>query len=192
MSLQTQPAVTHSRSPLERCSPEILERVVLSEAEERLPGPPSTLLPLLTTSKTLNFALSPNTNNSLYASIFALKFDTAALSRRFNERWFTSQCLSSELRHRFKVLNRIRRGDIDGPMLPRDLWTIFLLLLEHDYKNTRQLTEWAKADAFTLRVAQRWLTKGYGPEFDENSGGLVCRIIWELVREGQLHSIYDT
>lgn len=192
MSSQTQPTILNSLSPLERCSPEILEQIAFSAAEERLPGPPSSLLPLLVTSKTVNFALSPKTNNTLYARIFALKFDTAAAKRRLTERWLTSRSLAFELRHRFEVLNRIRRGDIGDSMLLHDLWTVFLLLLEHDHNNVLQLTEWAKASTFVLRVAERWLTGGYGPEFDENAGGLVCRIIWELVREGQLRIICGT
>lgn len=178
---------THSLSPLERCSPEILERIVLSSAEEQLPGPPSVLLPLLVTSKLVNFALSPEKNNHLYARIFGLKFDTAATSRRLTERWLTNKSLSSELRSRFGALNRIRRGIIDGPMLRHDLWIVFLVLLEHDHKNLLQLMEWANADTFAFRVAEHWLTTpdGYGPEFNEGAGGLLCTIIWELVGEGQ-------
>ena len=186
MALQPQPAVSHRLSPFERCAAEILERIVLSAAEEQLLGPPSNLLALLTTSRTVNFALSPQKNNNLYAKIFALKFDTAAASRRLTARWLTSRCLAIELRLRFEVLKRIRSGVIDGYMLQFDLWTVFLILLEHDRKNALQLTEWAKAHTFANRVAERWLTGGYGPEFDESLGGLVCTIIWELVREGQL------
>lgn len=189
MSSQIQPTAIYSLSPLERCPLEVLERVVLSAAEEQLPGPPSSLLPLLLTSKAVNFALSPERNNSLYASLFALKFDTAAASRRLTIRWLTSRCLSSELRSRFGALNRIRRGAIDDPMLPYDLWTVFLILLEHDHKNALQLTEWARVHTFVLRVAERWLAGGYGPEFTENVGGLVCRIFWELVREGQPRTV---
>ena len=184
--------VTHSLSPLERCAPEILERIVLSAVEERLPGPPSSLLPLLVTSKTINFALSPKNNNHLYAKIFTLKFDTAAASRRLTERWLTNQCRSSELRRRFEVLNRIRRGIVDGSTLSYDLWTVFLILLEHDHKNGLQLTEWAKVNAFALTVADRWFAGGYESESDQNVGSLVCTIIWELVREGQLRPICGT
>jgi len=187
MPSQTQPAVTHNISPLERCAPEILERIVLFAVKERLIGPPSDLLALLTTSKAINFALSPDNNNNLCASIFTLKFDTAAASRRFGPRWLTTRSLAAELRHRFEGLKRIRSGIIDGPMLRDDLWTVFFILLEHDRKNVLQLTEWARAHTFAHSVADRWLNGGYGPGFDEDAGGLVCRIIWELVREGQLH-----
>ena len=186
MSLQTQSTTTHSPSPLERCTLDILEQIVLSAAEEQFLGPPPGLWSLLATSKKINLALSPQRNNALYASIFALKFDTAAAARRLNERWLTSRCLASELRLRFEALRRIRRLTIDGYTLSHDLWTIFIILLEHDHKNTRQLTEWAMAQTFVLKVADRWLSGHYSGEFSENTGGLVCRIIWELVREGQL------
>lgn len=185
MSPQTQPAVAHSLSSLERFAPEILEQVAFFTAEDRLLGPPSDLLALLMTSKTINWAISPENNNSLYKKVFALKFDTAAASRRLGPRWLTNRCLASELRHRFKALRRIRGGAIDGPMLQRDLWTVFLILLEHDHKNMLQLTEWAKTNQFVNLVVERWLIDGYGPEFGEDAGGLVCTIIWELVREGQ-------
>jgi hypothetical protein len=185
MSSQAQPTVTHRLSSLERCATEILERIVLFAAEEPLPGPPSSLLSLLATSKTTNFALSPKRNNDLYAKLFALKFDTAAASRRLTPRWLTSRSLASELRLRFEALNRIRRRDIDSFMLPYDLWTAFLILLEHDHKNIQQLTEWANAHDFASKVLLRWGAGGYDPEFGEKVGGLACRIIWELVREGQ-------
>jgi len=185
MSLQTQPIVSHSLSPLERCAQEVLERIVLFAVEQRFLGPPSDLFALLTTSKTINFALSPEKNYYLYGRIFALKFDTAAASRRLSERWLTNKSLSTELRVRFGAFRRIRRGD-DGHMLQHDLWTVFLIILEHDHKNALQLTEWARAHIFAGAVAERWFYGGYGPEFGENAGGLVCRIIWELVREGQL------
>ena len=186
MSSQPQPTVTHYLSPLERCPTEVLERIVLSAAEERLPGPPPSLLPLLTTSKTLNFSLSPNNNNGLYHELFVLKFDTDATSRRLNERWLTSKSLSAELRLRFGALNRIRRCNIDNSMVKHDLWIAFIILLEHDQKNARQLKEWAKAHYFALRLVQRWKAGGYDPEFGESVVGLACRIIWELVCEGQL------
>jgi hypothetical protein len=136
------------------------------------------------TSKTMNFVLSPDTNSIIYSRIFALKFDTTAASGRLSGRWRTSRCRTAELLLRFEVLNRIRRGDINSPMLTDDLWTVFLILLEHDHKNAKQLTEWAKVHTFALLVAQRWLADGYAPEFGENVGGVLCRIIWELVREG--------
>lgn len=187
MPSQTYPTVFHGLSPLERCSPEILERIVLFAVEGRLIGPPSDLLALLTTSKTINFALSPRNNNKLYAKIFALKFDIAAASRRLTRRYLTSKSLATELRLRFEALKRIRSGAVDGYMLQYDLWTVFFILLEHDRKNALQLTEWAKTHTFANLVAERWLTDRYGPDFGENVGGLVCTIIWELVREGQLY-----
>ena len=186
MSPQLQSAVSHSLSQLERCSTELLERIALFVVGERFLGPPSDLLALLTTSKTINFALSPETNNHLYAEVFALKFDTAAASRRLTQRWLTNKSIAIELRHRFEALKRIRGGVVDGFRLQQDLWTLFFILLEHDHKNALQLTEWARAHTFAYQVAERWLSGGYGPEFDEKAGGVVCTIIWELVREGQL------
>jgi len=187
MPPQTQPTATHSPSPLERCAPEILQRIVLFAVEERFLGPPSDLLALLTTSKAINFALSPRNNNDIYARIFKLKFDTAAASRRLGPRRLTSRSLAIELRDRFEALRRVRGGIINGPMLQRDLWVIFFILLEHDRKNVLQLTEWARAHTFAHSVADHWLNDNYAPGFDESVGGLVCTIIWELVREGQLY-----
>ncbi|KAF9648741.1 hypothetical protein BDM02DRAFT_3186850 [Thelephora ganbajun] len=180
MPSQTRPTAAHNLSPFERCAPEILQRIALFAVEERLLGPPSDLLALLTTSTTINFALSPGKDNNLCARIFALKFDTAASSRRLTERWLTSKSLATELRHRFEVLKRIRGGVIDGYTLQYDLWTVFLIVLEHDRKNALQLTQWAGAHTFACRVAERWLNDGYEPDFGENVGGLVCTIIWEL------------
>ena len=190
MSPQAQPAVVRSLPSLECLAPEILEHIAFFAVEDRLLGPPSDLFALLKTSKTINWALSPENNNSLYNRVFALKFDTAAASRRLGPRWLTSKSTASELRLRFKALHRIRSGVIDGPMLQRDLWTVFFILLEHDHKNALQLTEWAKTNEFVNLVVERWLTDGYGPEFGEDAGGIVCTIIWELVREGQSCKIW--
>ena len=67
MSSQLQSAASCSLSHLEGCATEILERAAFFAVEKRLIGPPSNLLSLFTTSKTINFALLPENNNSLYA-----------------------------------------------------------------------------------------------------------------------------
>jgi len=185
MPPQRELTINRGLSQFERCATEILERIVLFAVEDRFLGPPSDLLALLTTSKTINFALSPERNNSIYAEIFAFKFDTAAASRRLTRRWLTSKSLATELRHRFEALKRIRSGVIDGYSLGYDLWTVFIILLEHDHKNALQLTKWARTYIFANAVAVHWLGGHYGPGFGEDLGSLVCVILWELVREGQ-------
>jgi hypothetical protein len=137
---------------------EIIENIALFAATEQFLGPPSALVPLLCTCRTLNAYLSMTTNLHLYAQIFACKFDTASSVRRFGARVVTPAWYASELRRRCVYLKRIRtrldavivaestvRDLCEGSEneLRSTLWIAYLMMLENDGKNERQLREYA-------------------------------------------------
>ena len=108
-------------SRFERFAPEILERIAFHSGADHnfVPGPPTHLVPLLCTSRTIHDVLSFRRNSHLYADLFRVKFDYDAPTRRLGKHWLTTPCLSSELRKRFAALKRIKRrefGHVDDLM----------------------------------------------------------------------------
>lgn len=90
-------------------------------------------LSLLLTSKSIHAALSSENNPNLYARIFRSSFDTAAAERRVGGEIHAGN-LARELQLRVKALGRLRRvlerKDVSS-IRERDLWVVFVLLVEH-------------------------------------------------------------
>jgi hypothetical protein len=141
---------------LDTILPEILEHIAFLVGTNPLLGPPSSLFSLICTNRRIHSCLSPILNPYLYSRIFLAKFDYGRVFRRLcpeNER---SVVLSSELQQRCDHLKRIRaRTDSvftsdDPHSTPGNvLWTAYLMMLENEGKNERQLEEYAEID--------RWL-----------------------------------
>jgi len=141
---------------------EVLEHIAFYSGSEQLLGPPSSLPILLTLSRRINGALSPESTPHLYARIFSAKFDFAAPLRRLGASALTASALMGELRSRCIVLKRIRaakdclhdkspdtaNGD---DVLDNVLWVAYLMMLENDGKNAAQLRDYANIGD--------WLTK---------------------------------
>ena len=138
---------------------EILEHVAFFIGTESFLGPPSAILPLLSTSRRTYSAISFSSNHHLYARIFAHKFDFGSASRRLPPESITSFALASELRRRCFYLKRIRsRSDslVDSlqdvlhgdEMLHEILWLAYLMMIENDGKNEEQLRGYARIDSW--------------------------------------------
>ncbi|GJE88966.1 hypothetical protein PsYK624_050540 [Phanerochaete sordida] len=161
---------------------EVLEHIAFFAATDGMLGPPAGIVPLLTLNRTTHDALAFHNNPYLYARIFAEKYDTDAPARRLGLAALPATALAEELQRRSLVLKRIRaRTDSRAPdaaadkHLGRILWTAFLMVLENDGRNERQLREYARMhdwlreylfDAHgasqvfqTIRVADRWITE---------------------------------
>lgn len=108
-------------------------------------GPPSQLPPLLLTCRHVYNSLCFQNAPHLYARIFRCKFDTRAALRRMGPRAMRSKNLALQLKKVSRTLMRIRKGDIRSPHLEDDLWTAFIMCMENDGKNQRQL-EWCCID----------------------------------------------
>ncbi|KAJ6614825.1 hypothetical protein B0H10DRAFT_1950385 [Mycena sp. CBHHK59/15] len=121
-------------SPLCSVPQEILENIAYELTCFTPLGPPSSLIPLLLTCKSLNNRLSANT--ALFSRIFKFKFDDSAVKRRafdptpsqyFDQLVLYCQQLS-------KLCMQVQADDCDDV-----LFSAYLMMLEHDGKNAAQL-----------------------------------------------------
>ncbi|KAI0049022.1 hypothetical protein FA95DRAFT_1489902 [Auriscalpium vulgare] len=138
---------------------EVLEHIAYYAATALVVGPPADLLPLLLVSRRFAAALSSASNPSLYAAIFAVKFDTTALKRRLGASAVAPQKLAAELERRCTLLRRIRArtdcyvgktplSEDDAGRMHEMLWMAYLMMLENDGVNERQLREYAHLDVW--------------------------------------------
>lgn len=133
---------------------EVLEHIAFFTATQSFLGPPSSLIPLLNTNRRINTQLSIVTNKCLYARIFVFKFDVGAPIARFGSVRLSATALSHELQRRFELFHRIRgRSDAkslhnlnstDSDGLSNLLLHAYLIMLENEGKNERQLRDYAK------------------------------------------------
>jgi hypothetical protein len=114
---------------LDTIPPEVLGLIAYHISIETLQPPTS----ILQSSKQLNDTLSPQSNPNLYARIFKDSFDTSAATRRCTSP-MTAKKLTDELELRARALGRLKRRVKDGKVggvEERDLWVIYILLIEH-------------------------------------------------------------
>ncbi|EGO28705.1 hypothetical protein SERLADRAFT_446117 [Serpula lacrymans var. lacrymans S7.9] len=174
-------------SSLEAIPQEVLEHIVFFSTADNPLGPPAPLLSLLLTSQTIYRTLSISANPHLYARIFTHKFDIDAAIRRLGPQIAVATVLASELQRRCIILKRIRarldsrlRSVSSTPqkdqMLGELLWMAYLMMLENDGKNERQLREYADIET--------WLREFW---FDDDGASLAPRKIkddqWPLNHE---------
>lgn len=176
------------RSPtLETLASEVLQRIAFFAADFTL-GPPTSVLSMMLTCKSLSNALSIEDHPYLYDRIFRMKFDIAAPERRLGPKLLlgrrsehrsrtnlgnisgapapapsmklTSSILANELRIRYATLKRIRRQEINTPHTRQDLWIAYLMMLESDGRNEVQLIEYADIAKFVLMFLRSRLYEG--------------------------------
>ena len=119
----------HSGRMLDTIPPEVIGLIAYHVSVETLQPPTS----ILQSSKQLNETLSPRSNPNLYARIFKDTFDTSAATRRCSSP-LTAKKLTDELELRTRALGRLTRRVKDGKVggvEERDLWVIYILLIEH-------------------------------------------------------------
>ncbi|KAH9001893.1 hypothetical protein EDB86DRAFT_3063635 [Lactarius hatsudake] len=120
--------------PFHSIPQEVLESIAFFVVASEPIGPPGELPTLMLVNRRMYASLSITTNPSFHSRIFAAKFDTAAL-------------LATELRRRFVQLGRLRARDAMRA-LHEMLWTAYLMMLENDGLNERQLREYARLDGW--------------------------------------------
>lgn len=212
------------RTPFDSIPHELLENIALFAVTSDPLGPPRELIPLLLVNRRLHAALSSTSNPHFHARIFAAKFDTAALVRRLGPGPATrAPKLAAELRRRCVQLGRLRAqvgctvdtfaalaggtctgaGSGGGSGLTEEgmralhemLWTAYLMMLENDGKNERQLREYARLD--------RWLRNFWFAEDGASCAQIAIRdnawppnndlsavtmwLFWFLLRPGAYH-----
>jgi hypothetical protein len=184
-------ASLRSLSPFELLDVPILERIAFYLVTSRFIGPPSELVPLLCTSRTINASLRFRDNNHLYSQIFCQKFDSAAVIRRLSWGRTTVECLSEELRKRSTTLTRMRHQNAENfAHLQEDLWTVYLMLLENDGKNADQLCLWAELPIWLANVIEDKCQLPREHPFswinDIEGTSLILWLLWMSSSEGQL------
>ncbi|KAI9463931.1 hypothetical protein F5148DRAFT_982280 [Russula earlei] len=157
---------------LESIPQEVLENIVFFAVNSSPLGPPRELASLLLVNRRFHASFSPASNPHLHARIFAAKFDTAALARRLGPSAVTAPKLAAELRRRCALLARLRASvgctvDFSVRALHEMLWMAYLMMLENEGKNERQLREYARLDG--------WLRKFWFAEDGASCAQLAIR-----------------
>lgn len=202
-----EPPSTLTTMSLSTVPQEILEHIAFFSATESLLGPPSELVPLLSTSRRIHSYLSTASNPVLFARVFAHKFDVAPIVRRLGPQAALPAVLSIELRQRCSCLKRIRaRLDStiphpsDEETLEAVLWVAYLMMLENDGKNEKQLREYAKIDGWL----QEYWFDDHGASLAKSSiradrwppsnrkTSLAMWLFWFLLRPGLFKNVETT
>ncbi|KAF8626660.1 hypothetical protein AX15_004751 [Amanita polypyramis BW_CC] len=139
--------------PLDAIPHEVLEHIAFHAANGDFLGPPSGLIPLISLNRRTYTQLSLASNVHLYAKIFAAKFDTAAAKRRLGPERTVANVLALELQRRCFYLKRLRAQvdarytDASSDSVLQDLlFHVYLMMLENDGKNERQLREYGRIE----------------------------------------------
>ncbi|KAF8125639.1 hypothetical protein EV363DRAFT_1175715 [Boletus edulis] len=138
-------------SYLERIPLDVLTHVALFTIDPSPTSPLDALLHLLLTCRHIYRLLSFESCPQLYARLFLEKFDLDGHARRERHGTRTTSCLAAQLRMRRRVLRRICLSQVDEQHIRGDLWTTYLMLLESDTLNERQLRT-AGVGEWVLRV----------------------------------------
>ncbi|KAJ7194231.1 hypothetical protein GGX14DRAFT_586818 [Mycena pura] len=171
-------------SPLCAVPREVLERIAYELACLTPLGPPSALIPLLLTCKTVNARLSRN--KALYSQIFRLKFDTSAVRRRAFEptpsQYYDQLVLyCTQLQ---KLRGQVRADDCDDV-----LFAAFLMMLENDGRNAAQL-EHAGLDSYLdiFVRSQLWNDRytAHGWPTDNTANACALWLVWMTTTEQKL------
>lgn len=173
--------------------PSILDDIAFYLAVDPFLGPPVNLLSLLLTCRTLYNHLSIANNSGLYARIFRRKFDCEAIERRLSARWTSPPCLARELRSRFIALQHIKHGNPSLRLDREALWKAYLMLLENDGCNKRQLVGWANLPDWilgvvALRSSPPSISTGHStPHLPDPEGmSLALWLLWMTSNKGKL------
>ncbi|KIL64648.1 hypothetical protein M378DRAFT_78064 [Amanita muscaria Koide BX008] len=134
---------------------EVLEHIAYHTATSDFLGPPSALVPLICLNRHCYTQLSVAYNYHLYARIFHAKFDIAAPMRRFGPQKLGPEVLALELQRRCFYLKRLRAQEdarftqiSDDKLLQDLLFHMYLMMLENDGKNERQLREYGRIESW--------------------------------------------
>ncbi|TFK51207.1 hypothetical protein OE88DRAFT_1735149 [Heliocybe sulcata] len=178
---------------------DVLTRIAYHVSTSTVAGPPTDLLSLLLTSKSIHNKISIPGNWKLLADTFRAKFDGEAVQGRFAERWSTDRCLGKELVKRCYMLKRIRRGhpELDGlQQVSEDLWTALLMMLECDEYNRVQLVQWAGIYQYLWQVILwSFATRSFDWFSNSEIPSLVVWLFWmtmdrdDLMREDPQHRL---
>lgn len=162
--------------------PEILENIVYELTCLDPLGPPSALLPLLLTCKTVKNRLAGNA--TLFARIFRFKFDSSAVRRRaFNP---TPAQYFDELVLYCTQLQKLRAPVVDD--YDEVLFGAYLMMLENDGRNAAQLAH-AGLDSYLDSFVRTRLWddryNSHGWPTDNTASACALWLVWMTTTEGR-------
>ena len=185
---------------------EVLEHIAYFAATQDFLGPPDGITALLRVDRCTHEALSMSSNHFLWSRIFAYKFDLSSpvsrLAARGKEVGPPEIC--EEFKLRCTLLSRIRRrtdchaGSLNISPTHRDalrsiLWMAYLMMLENEGKNDKQLREYAGFDAWLkdflfhpegASLAALSVKEDLWPPNDERSA-LALWLFWYMLKPGE-------
>lgn len=123
-------------SVLETIPPKVLQLIAFFNFISSIGPPP--VFQLISTSRTIYNILNINACPELYARVYLFKFDLGS-PQRLRSSWLTDECLATELVRRFQVLSRLSLRQLLEEHIRTDLWTVYMMVLESDGLNERQL-----------------------------------------------------
>ncbi|CEL59182.1 hypothetical protein RSOLAG1IB_09159 [Rhizoctonia solani AG-1 IB] len=176
--------------------PEVIQHIVVCACQTTVPGPPAELAAMLPVSRTVHSALNVQQNPGLHARIFAAKFDARAPTRRYQDAGqpLTALSFAYELRRRWSGLKRIRSVSSAGQLgvcseehEREDLWMIYLMFIESDYRNLEQL-HWARVTGYVRTLIRERLMPSPRPGYmhESTSRALGLWLMWFMT---EVHAV---
>ncbi|KAJ3882267.1 hypothetical protein F5051DRAFT_449338 [Lentinula edodes] len=169
---------------------EILSEIALFASTETFLGPPAGLVSLIKTNRWTHSCLSFFSNPYVYAKIYESKFDVSPVSRRLGVNSFSTSALALELKRKCILLNRIRdrqgsrvNTSTQDENLQEFLVQIYLMVVENEGYNERQLREYAHIDEWLKEfwldehgASGSWqaIQRGLWPDHSE----ITCLAMW--------------
>ncbi|KAI0248931.1 hypothetical protein BJV78DRAFT_738337 [Lactifluus subvellereus] len=152
-----------------------------------LSSPPRSLLPLMLTCRRFYNLLHPDHNPRLYRRIFLRKFDITAITRRFPSSSTIATLFFPELRRRFQALRCIKRGDIHHLGLQDALLVAYIMVLENDDLNYRQLLDVCLPALLDKYISER-LHRGHNVwPIEDTSNALAVALFWHVASQDALN-----
>lgn len=186
---------------------EVLEHIAFFAATDGFVGPPEGIIALLGVDRRTHAALSISSNPYLWSRIFAFKFDLPCSASPLLEggRTVGPAEVCEEFKLRCTLLKRIRNrtdslatsyvlSPTHRDCLRSILWMAFLMMLENEGKNDRQLREYAGFDGWLREFLfhpsgaslAAWSVKvDLWPPNDERSS-LALWLFWYMLKPGEL------
>lgn len=184
---------------------EVLEHVAFYTGTLSFGGPPADVISLLAVNRSFYAALSITSNPHLWTRIFACKFDLSPVLRRLGQENVTPTVVAREFKRRCEIMKRFRTRegtlanvvDVDHNTVKEMLSTAYVMMLENDGKNERQLREYARIEEWLKQflchpdgasLIRQLVTRDRWPDTKDERMILAMWLIWMLLRPGALRA----
>jgi hypothetical protein len=179
-------------SRIESVPSDVLHHIVVLCCTSSILKPPRVLLQILLACRGLYNALCMRTRPELYADLFITRFDVAAPRRRLPA--LKTSCFAAELTRRYHALRRVSLRVISNEHVLADLWTLYLMVLESDYLNEKQLRAF-DVTSYVVACVHKYLPRSAEQSLEGfqlyQLRSLSLWLFWHLVSYGAFWKIGD-